>query len=150
MPLGLMPGMLYEEKETVLQPGDSLLLHSDGVVEAHDPDGEMFGFPRLKQCVADYPGGGELIDRVLADLHAHTGPDAEQEDDITMVVLQRSPGAAHLANGAVPAGVLAEFDVPSAEGNERLAIERVSAAVADLGSPRAGSSASRPRSARRR
>jgi serine phosphatase RsbU (regulator of sigma subunit)/anti-sigma regulatory factor (Ser/Thr protein kinase) len=133
MPLGLMPGMLYEEKETVLQPGDSLLLHSDGVVEAHDPEGAMFGFPRLKQCVADYPGGSELIDRVLSDLHAHTGPDAEQEDDITMVVLQRSPGAAHLANGAVPAGVLAEFDVPSAEGNERLAIERVSAAVADLG-----------------
>ena len=133
MPLGLMPGMPYEEKETVLQPGDSLLLHSDGVVEAHDPEGAMFGFPRLKQCVADYPGGSELIDRVLSDLHAHTGPDAEQEDDITMVVLQRSPGAAHLANGAAPAGVLAEFDVPSAEGNERLAIERVSAAVADLG-----------------
>jgi serine phosphatase RsbU (regulator of sigma subunit)/anti-sigma regulatory factor (Ser/Thr protein kinase) len=133
MPLGLMSGMTYEEKETVLQPGDSLLLHSDGVVEAHDPDGAMFGFPRLKQCVADYPGGAELIDRVLSDLHAHTGPDAEQEDDITMVVLQRSPGAAHLANGAAPAGVLAEFDVPSAEGNERLAIERVSAAVADLG-----------------
>ena len=68
MPLGLMPGMPYEEKETVLQPGDSLLLHSDGIVEAHSPDREMFGFPRLKQCVADYPGGGELIDRVLADL----------------------------------------------------------------------------------
>ena len=38
MPLGLMPGMPYEEKETVLHPGDSLLLHSDGVVEAHDPE----------------------------------------------------------------------------------------------------------------
>ena len=127
MPLGLMPGMPYEEKETVLQPGDSLLLHSDGVVEAHDPDGEMFGFPRLKQCVADYPGGGELIDRVLSDLHGHTGPDAEQEDDITMVVLQRSPGAAHLVNGAAPDALLVtEFEVPSAEGNERLAIERVS------------------------
>ncbi len=37
MPLGLMTGMVYEEKETVLEPGDSLLLHSDGVVEAHDP-----------------------------------------------------------------------------------------------------------------
>ena len=47
----------------------------------------MFGFPRLKQAVADYPGGGELIDRVLADLQAHTGPGAEQEDDITMVTL---------------------------------------------------------------
>src|SRR5215207_362040 len=133
MPLGLMPGMPYDEKETVLAPGDSLLLHSDGIVEAHDPSGEMFSFPRLKQCVADYPGGGELIDRVLSDLHAHTGPDAEQEDDITMVVLQRSPGAAHLANGTVPADLLAEFEVPSAEGNERLAIARVSEAVAGLG-----------------
>ena len=132
MPLGLMPGMPYEEKETVLAPGDSLLLHSDGVVEAHDPDGNMFSFPRLKQCVADYPGGGELIDRVLDDLHAHTGPGAEQEDDITMVTLQRSHGAAHVGNGSVPEGLLGEFDVPSAEGNERLAIERVSEAVAPL------------------
>ncbi len=132
MPLGLMPGMRYEEKETVLQPGESLLLHSDGVVEAHDPNGDMFGFPRLKQAVADYPGGGELIDRVLVDLQAHLGPDAEQEDDITMVTLQRSPGAAHMRNGAVPDALLAEFDVESAEGNERVAIARVSEAVASL------------------
>src|ERR1700712_4125620 len=109
MPLGLMSGMTYEEKETVLSPGETLLLHSDGIVEAHNPQGEMFGFPRLKADVARFPGGGELIDRVLSDLHAHTGPDAEQEDDITMVTLQRSPGAAHLANGAVPADVIAEF-----------------------------------------
>jgi anti-sigma regulatory factor (Ser/Thr protein kinase) len=134
MPLGLMSGMPYEEKETVLVPGDSLLLHSDGVVEAHDPEGGMFGFPRLKQAVADYPGGGELIDRVLADLHVHTGPGAEQEDDITMVVLQRSAGAAHVRhNGAVPDELLAEFEVESAEGNERLAIDRVAAAVGSLG-----------------
>jgi serine phosphatase RsbU (regulator of sigma subunit)/anti-sigma regulatory factor (Ser/Thr protein kinase) len=132
MPLGLMPGMRYEEKETVLQPGESLLLHSDGVVEAHDPNGEMFGFPRLKQAVADYPGGGELIDRVLVDVQAHLGPAAEQEDDITMVTLQRSPGAAHMRNGAVPDALLAEFQVESAEGNERVAIARVSEAVAAL------------------
>ena len=36
MPLGLMPGMAYEEKEAVLAPGDTVLLHSDGIVEAHD------------------------------------------------------------------------------------------------------------------
>jgi anti-sigma regulatory factor (Ser/Thr protein kinase) len=137
MPLGLMPGMPYEEKETVLEPGDSLLLHSDGVVEAHDPTGDMFGFPRLKQAVADYPGGGELIDRVLADLQRHTGPEAEQEDDITMVTLQRSSGAAHVGNGTVPDALLAEFEIESAEGNERLAIARVSEAVAPLGLPNA-------------
>jgi anti-sigma regulatory factor (Ser/Thr protein kinase) len=135
MPLGLMPGMPYEEKETILAPGDSVLLHSDGVVEAHDPQREMFGFPRLKQAVADYAGGEELIDRILADVQEHTGPDAEQEDDITMVVLTRSQGAAHMRNGALPDALLASFEVLSAEGNERLAIARVAEAVAPLAIP---------------
>ena len=70
MPLGLMPGMDYEEKEAVLAPGDSVLLHSDGIVEAHAPDRDMFGFPRLKDAVGRHPGGGELIDRVLEELGA--------------------------------------------------------------------------------
>jgi serine phosphatase RsbU (regulator of sigma subunit)/anti-sigma regulatory factor (Ser/Thr protein kinase) len=132
MPLGLMPGMAYEEKEATLEPGDSVLLHSDGVVEAHDPRRDMFGFPRLKETMADSPGGQELIDRVLRDLDAFTGPDAEQEDDITMVTLERSGGQAHMSassNGSV----LADFDLPSAPGNERQAMERVGRAVADIG-----------------
>ncbi|MDQ3678548.1 MAG: SpoIIE family protein phosphatase [Actinomycetota bacterium] len=132
MPLGLMPGMFYEEKETTLDPGDSVLLHSDGVVEAHDPQRDMFGFPRLKETVGDAPGGQELIDRVLSDLGAFTGPAAEQEDDITMVTLQRSAGASHAAASA-NGRVLVEFELPSAPGNERHAIERVERAVADLG-----------------
>jgi serine phosphatase RsbU (regulator of sigma subunit) len=37
MPLGIMPGMFYEERETILAPGDSALFYSDGLVEAHDP-----------------------------------------------------------------------------------------------------------------
>src|SRR5215203_5022232 len=118
MPLGLMPGMDYEEKEAVLQPGDSLLLHSDGVVEAHDPDRDMFGFPRLKETVAGAPGGQELIDRVISELEAFTGPDSEQEDDITMVTLERSAGAAQLAPSA-NGRVLDEFELASEPGNER-------------------------------
>src|ERR687898_2005118 len=51
MPLGLMPAMSYEEKEIVLQEGDSALLYTDGLVEAHDPQREMFGFPRLQALV---------------------------------------------------------------------------------------------------
>src|SRR5919199_3280391 len=43
MPLGLLPGMGYEEKEIVLERGDSVLFYSDGLVEAHDPQREMFG-----------------------------------------------------------------------------------------------------------
>ena len=132
MPLGLMPGMPYEEKEATLQPGESVLLHSDGVVEAHDRDREMFGFPRLKETVAAVPGGQPLIDRVLSDLEDFTGTDAEQEDDITMVTLERSAGDGHVAtvsNGRV----LADFELPSEPGNEREAIERVESAVAGLG-----------------
>jgi predicted ester cyclase len=54
MPLGLMPGMSYEEKETILQAGEAALLYSDGLVEAHDPKGEMFGFPRLRALIAEH------------------------------------------------------------------------------------------------
>ena len=123
MPLGLMPGMSYEEKEIVLAPGDSVLLHSDGIVEAHDPDRDMFGFPRLMQTVADSPSGQALIDRVLRDLDEFTGPGAEQEDDITMVTLERSPERR----------LLAEFELPSAAGNEREAIDRVASAISGVG-----------------
>jgi serine phosphatase RsbU (regulator of sigma subunit) len=90
MPLGLMPGMQYEERQATLEPGDSVLLHSDGVVEAHDPERDMFGFPRLREIMVDALAGQGLIDRVLSDLEAFTGPGAEQEDDITMVTLKRS------------------------------------------------------------
>ena len=54
MPLGIMPGMGYEENETVLDAGEAALFYSDGLVEAHDPKGEMFGFPRLQELVADH------------------------------------------------------------------------------------------------
>src|SRR3954470_23917125 len=131
MPLGLMPGMAYEEKETTLQPGESVLLHSDGVVESHDPDREMFGFPRLKDTVGQSPGGQELIDRVLADLEKFTGPGTEQEDDITMVTLERTGGQS--AGAGAGEGVLAEFELPSEPGGEREAMDRVQRAVAGVG-----------------
>lgn len=93
MPLGLMRGMSYEEKEAVLEPGDSALFYSDGLVEAHDPKREMFGFPRLQGIVgADRAGGPALIDSLLAELERFTGEDWEQEDDITILTLQRSEG----------------------------------------------------------
>ncbi|MET0973197.1 MAG: SpoIIE family protein phosphatase [Thermoleophilaceae bacterium] len=131
MPLGLMPGMSYEEKETLLQPGDSVLLHSDGIVEAHDPERDMFGSPRLMETVTRTPGGQRLIDRVIEELEVFAGPDAEQEDDITMVTLERSAGAARLAASA-NGSVLDEFELASAPGNEREATERVERALAGV------------------
>jgi serine phosphatase RsbU (regulator of sigma subunit) len=93
MPLGLMPGMDYEEKSFQFEPGDCALLHSDGLAEAHAPDREMFGFPRVAQLVGKGPSGEALIDLCLTELADFTGSEHEQEDDITLVSLQRSPSA---------------------------------------------------------
>ncbi len=95
MPLGLMPGMTYDEQSFEFQPGDCALLHSDGLAEAHGPEREMFGFPRVSALVANGAVGAELIDLCLTELREFTGPDYEQEDDITLVSLQRSPAARH-------------------------------------------------------
>jgi serine phosphatase RsbU (regulator of sigma subunit) len=92
MPLGAMPGMIYEESETYLSPGESVLLHSDGLIEAHNPGGEMFGFPRLRKVVENSGGSEQLINECLAELRNFVGPDWEQEDDITLVALQRDRG----------------------------------------------------------
>jgi serine phosphatase RsbU (regulator of sigma subunit) len=89
MPLGAMPDMTYEENEAYLAPGESILLHSDGLVEAHNPAGEMFGFPRLQEIVENSSGSEHLIDECLTELKEFVGSDWEQEDDITLVTLQR-------------------------------------------------------------
>jgi serine phosphatase RsbU (regulator of sigma subunit)/anti-sigma regulatory factor (Ser/Thr protein kinase) len=136
MPLGLLPGMSYEETEAVLEPGEVLLLHSDGLAEAHDPDGEMFGFPRLLGLVGHGGDGQALIDAILRDLDGFTRPGWEQEDDITLVTLRRSAGAGIAGSAEEEAPrVLAELSVASAPGNERQAIDGVASAVAPLGLP---------------
>jgi serine phosphatase RsbU (regulator of sigma subunit) len=93
MPLGLMPGMAYEEKEAVLETGDSILFYSDGLVEAHDPHYEMFGIPRLQGFIGAHPGGATMIDFLLEELARFVGDGWEQEDDITLVTLERSEKA---------------------------------------------------------
>jgi serine phosphatase RsbU (regulator of sigma subunit) len=98
MPLGLMPGMDYEERRFQFEPGDCALLHSDGLAEAHAPDREMFGFPRVSALVGKGPSGEALIDLCLTELASFTGTNHEQEDDITLVSLQRSPSAWHQGN----------------------------------------------------
>ena len=89
MPLGLLPGMDYEEKQTALAPGDGVLLYSDGLIEAHDPRREMFGTLRMEEFVRAHRGGATLIDSLLAELEQFTGEAWEQEDDIALLTLQR-------------------------------------------------------------
>ena len=90
MPLGLMPGMAYEEKEIELDVGEAALFYSDGLVEAHDPKGEMFGFPRLRALVAKHIEEEPLGDFLLEELYSFVGEGWEQEDDITLLTLRRS------------------------------------------------------------
>jgi serine phosphatase RsbU (regulator of sigma subunit)/predicted ester cyclase len=90
MPLGLMPGMSYEEKEIELDVGEGVFFYSDGLVEAHDPKGEMFGFPRLRELVAKHAEEAELGDYLLEELYSFVGEGWEQEDDITLLTLERS------------------------------------------------------------
>ena len=89
MPLGLMPGMGYEEKESVLDVGDSALIYSDGLVEAHDCEGEMFGFPKLRGFVAEHGEERTLGSLLLEELYSFVGEGWEQEDDITLLTLKR-------------------------------------------------------------
>jgi serine phosphatase RsbU (regulator of sigma subunit)/anti-sigma regulatory factor (Ser/Thr protein kinase) len=129
MPLGLLPGMDYEEQEAIIAPGDVLLLYSDGVTEAHSTSREMFGTPRLAELVA---AGEELVGGLLSSLERFTGPDWEQEDDITLVTLHRAAAGEELAESA---GLRISFSVDSRPGNERDAMDRVAAAVAPLDIP---------------
>src|SRR5215212_7637634 len=89
MPLGLMAGMSYEEKEVVLEAGDRALFYSDGLIEAHNPEGEMFGFPRLQALVAEHAEGEPLVEFLMEKLYSFAGEGWEQEDDITLLTLQR-------------------------------------------------------------
>src|SRR5919107_1741361 len=90
MPLGLMSSMGYEEMELVLKAGESVLFYSDGLVEAHDPKGEMFGFPRLRALVAEHAEERSLGECLLEELYSFVGEGWEQEDDITLVTLRCS------------------------------------------------------------
>jgi anti-sigma regulatory factor (Ser/Thr protein kinase) len=118
-----MPGMSYPETEAPLAPGQQLLLHSDGIAEAHDPARAMFGIPRLQEVVAGPQSKrGGLIASVLAELERFTGPGWEQEDDITLLALSWAPQ-----------DVLAEFNLPSEPGNEREAMRRAGEVAAAFG-----------------
>src|ERR671933_3042996 len=73
MPLGLMPGMSYEEGEVSLAEGECVLFYSDGLVEAHNPMGDMFGFPKLRALVAEHGEERTLRSLLLEELHSFVG-----------------------------------------------------------------------------
>jgi serine phosphatase RsbU (regulator of sigma subunit) len=82
--------MSYEEGEVSLAEGNCVLFYSDGLVEAHNPQGEIFGFPRLRALVAKHGEENSLEETLLRELYSFVAEGWEQEDDITLLTLERS------------------------------------------------------------
>ena len=89
--LGLFPGQTYKNETLDLGVGETLVLYTDGVSEANDPDKTLFGQERLQECFAKGAGGtaAETVDRLLAAVRAFANG-APQSDDITILALRRS------------------------------------------------------------
>ncbi len=88
MPLGFHEEEIYKQFSISLKPNDVLLFYSDGLVEAKNPDGDMFGIERAQQLIIDNAGSSpkDIVDTICADLSAFTGS-AHFSDDLTCVVV---------------------------------------------------------------
>ena len=147
MPLGVMGDARYDEEEAVVGIGGGLLFHSDGLAEARSAGGEMFGFPRLRHLVGAHPGDG-LIEVLLAELASFSADPTKVDDDVTLLTLERTgeTGDSRVMDARIR--IVDDFTVPSAPGNERIAIQRVGALADDWVWRSGWSSDSRPPSAK--
>jgi sigma-B regulation protein RsbU (phosphoserine phosphatase) len=88
--LGALTGSTYTESEPVtLEPGDIVVIGTDGIWEARNPDKEMFGKDRLRRVINDNAScpAGEIQDRIIDEVKAFCGTHP-QLDDITVVVIK--------------------------------------------------------------
>ena len=91
LPLGSMKSVEYESVAFDLVEGDMLIFHSDGLIEALNPDEEMYGTERLKYLASQVPNeysAEEVIQHIVEDVHRFV-EEAEQYDDLTLVVIKR-------------------------------------------------------------
>jgi phosphoserine phosphatase RsbU/P len=90
VPLGLLPGARYAAREVALSPGDTLVLYTDGLVEASDPGGEEYGLDRLKEVCLRHRNGlcRSLAEALDADLEAFVRG-VPFADDRTIVLARR-------------------------------------------------------------
>ena len=90
VPLGLLPGISYDEQTLALRPGDIVVLGSDGVTESVDGQCEEFGERRMHGLLAgmaDRPAA-EIADELLAASERFHSPDSGDADDRTVVILK--------------------------------------------------------------
>ena len=94
LPLGILEDGQYAQGELELGRGDGLLMFSDGISEALDPNGQEFGDERLQALWGSFGANrpAEVIDRVLGAVEEFRGP-AVQSDDMTLVVVGAHTGS---------------------------------------------------------
>jgi sigma-B regulation protein RsbU (phosphoserine phosphatase) len=85
---GLVEGFAYTSASVAFEPGDCLVLYTDGLFEASDADGTMYGEARLRELVARVGAvpGGELIDILIAEVRTFTGRSVFEDDLCAMTV----------------------------------------------------------------
>jgi serine phosphatase RsbU (regulator of sigma subunit) len=89
-PLGAMSEPSYVASRHALEPGDMVLLYTDGLDEAHSPTGELFGVERVRAALADATSAQEVIAALREALAAFVGNEP-QSDDLTLLAVQRLP-----------------------------------------------------------
>jgi len=88
--VGVIDGEEFQKDSMTLEPGDTIILYTDGVTEAENSEHGEFGESRLEETLKSVPGAGaqEIDEAIKEDLAAFVG-DAKQSDDITMLILKR-------------------------------------------------------------
>jgi sigma-B regulation protein RsbU (phosphoserine phosphatase) len=91
IPLGLFPDTEYEEITLDLQPGDTVLFASDGILESENAQQEEFGFDRLSAVLASVSpkhSASDIADKIMAATNHHSGEGVAPGDDRTLLVLR--------------------------------------------------------------
>lgn len=97
---GFRSGETYESDTGQLEPGETLLLFSDGIPEAWSASGAVFGPERLAEAAANAgDGAAAAVEAVLAAVHAHAEGTAPS-DDVTIMAVHRQEGATHYSPAA--------------------------------------------------
>ena len=92
LPLGVTDDVPFESQEFEINPGDTLLLYSDGVSEAMSVKGDQFGMPAIKKVLSDNLGStpAEIVQKMVEALDKHAAGREYPHDDITIVCIGRS------------------------------------------------------------
>lgn len=88
VPLGVLDHVVYEEATIEMAPGKTLLLYTDGITDARDPDGDMFGIDRIERALAECSGGPASIVKSITDPLTRHAADVRPGDDQTIIAIR--------------------------------------------------------------